>query len=89
MLLKHLLELRYQVLVRHRMMLQNGGLRGGVLSGSCSGLCTEEGEFRARVAEIDGERHREKRGNNEDLGAKLRRIEKKSKFYLCISLSSH
>ena len=71
------------------MMLQNGGLRGGVLSGSCSGLCTEEGEFRVRVAEIDGERHREKRGNNEDLGAKLRPIEKKSKFYLCISLSSH
>ena len=71
------------------MMLQNGGLHGGVPSGSCSGFCTEEGEFRARVAEIDGERQREKRGNNEDLGAKLRPIEKKSKFYLCISLSSH
>lgn len=89
MLLKQLLELRYQVLVRHRMVLQNVGLRSGVLRGSCSGFCTEEGEFRARVAEIDGERHREKRGNNEDLGAKLQPIEKKSKFYLCISLSSH
>ena len=89
MLLKHLLEFRYQVLVRHRMVLQNGGSRGGVFCGLCDSLCTEECEFRARVAEIDGERHREKRGNNEDLGAKLQPIEKKSKFYLCISLSSH